>query len=276
MYQKKDKIERAKLSPNELYREFQTISKLGLQEILLLSGEDRNNTSIEYIGQAIKSASNFFSTIGIEIYPLDVDEYSYLHRQGADFVSIYQETYSKDNYAKCHLSGPKTDYLYRLNAHERAIQGGIRGVTFGSLLGLGDFRNDIFATGCHAYLIQMKYPHTEISLSVPRLRSFLNCKSLNKLPTTERHLLQTMLALRIFLPFATINISTREKSIFRDNVIGLVANKISAEVKTSVGGHSEKKGDEQFYISDKRSVNEIHNAIIRKGLQPVYSNHIRI
>ena len=273
-FNNKNNITRAKLSIDEINNEFKKISQTELKEILILTGEDRSISNIEYIGEAVKSATTYFTTIGLEIYPLDTDEYKYLQNCGADFVSIYQETYDSDLYQKYHLSGPKKDYDFRFNAQERAINADMRGVSFGALLGLGDFRKDTFATGIHAYLIQQKYPDTEISFSVPRLRNFNNKEISNSI--TEKNLFQVMMALRIFMPYATINISTREKAVFRDNVIGLVANKISAEVKTSVGGHLEKKGDEQFNISDNRDVVQIHNAIIKKGLQPVYSNFIRL
>ncbi len=34
--------------------------------------------------------------------------------------------------------------------------GGMRGVAFGSLLGLSNFRKDAYAAGLHAYMIQKK------------------------------------------------------------------------------------------------------------------------
>jgi 2-iminoacetate synthase len=89
--------------------------------------------------------------------------------------------------------------------------------------------------------------------------------------------LQVLLAYRIFMPFASINISSRERKGFRDNIIGLAANKISAGVKVGVGGHDkERKGDEQFVISDPRDVSEVHTMILHKGLQPVYTDYIRM
>ena len=158
----------------EIERELQAIAATGLQEILLLTGESRSMSSVEYIGEAVKLAAKYFTTVGIEIYPLNTEEYAYLHSCGADFVSVYQETYNPVKYEQVHLSGHKRIYPYRFNAQERAIKGGMRGVAFGALLGLDDFRKDAFATGLHAYLIQQKYPHAEISFSPPRLRPYIN------------------------------------------------------------------------------------------------------
>ena len=86
-----------------------------------------------------------------------------------------------------------------------------------------------------------------------------------------------MLAYRLFLPFAGITISTRERAGFRDNVVGMCATKISAGVSVGVGGHEEEqKGDEQFEIADPRSVDEVDAMLRQKGLQPVYIDYVRV
>jgi len=272
----KNKINRAKLTLEEIENEFKYISNTGLKEILILTGESRAQSNVEYIADAIKLATKYFSTIGIEIYPLNTNEYQYLQKCGADFVSVYQETYNTEKYKDLHISGPKSIFPYRFYAQERAIKAGMRGVSFGVLLGLDDFRKDTFASGIHAYLTQQKYPHIEINFSTPRLRPYINENKANPNDVHETQLLQAMLAYRLFMPFAGLTISTRERMGFRDNVIGLCVTKISAGVKTSVGGHNEKeKGDAQFEIADPRSVSEIVKSIEDKGLQPVYTDYIR-
>ncbi len=272
-----NKIRRGKLTAEETEKELKTIAETGLKEILILTGECRSASSVEYIGEALKLAKKYFTTIGIEIYPLNSDEYRYLQKCGADFVSVYQETYDPDKYEKVHLSGTKRIYPYRFNAQERAIIGGMRGVAFGSLLGLSDFRKDAYAAGLHADLLRKKYPHAEISFSFPRLRPYINNADNNPNDVHETQLLQVMLAYRLFMPYAGITISTRERAGFRDNVIGLAATKISAGVSVGVGGHSdEEKGDEQFEISDSRSVSEVQDMILSKGLQPVYTDYIYV
>ena len=129
----RNRIHRAKLTYEEIDHEMAVIAKSGLKEILILTGESRNMSDVAYIGEALKIARKYFSTIGIEIYPLNSDEYRYLHECGADFVSVYQETYNTDTYEQMHLSGPKRVYPYRFNAQERALMGGMRGVSFGAL-----------------------------------------------------------------------------------------------------------------------------------------------
>ena len=273
----KNKIHRGKLSMEEIESEFRAIAQTGLEEILILTGESRHQSNLDYIGQAVELAKEYFTTIGLEIYPLNSDEYAFLQEKGADFVSVYQETYDPIFYKEVHLKGPKRDFSYRFNAQERALMGGMRGVGIGALLGLHNFRNDALATGLHAKFLQQKYPHAEISFSVPRLRPYINNSENNPNDVHETQLLQIMLAYRILLPFAGINISTRERAGFRDNVVGFCATKISAGVKTSVGGHQlEEKGDAQFEISDPRSVDEIRDMLKKRGLQEVFTDYIRL
>ena len=229
------------------------------------------------INEAVELAKKYFSLIGLEIYPVEVDEYKYLHEKGADFVTVFQETYNTETYKKVHLAGQKSIFPYRINAQERAILGGMRGVGFGALLGLDDFRHDAFCVGVHATLIQRKYPHAEIAVSVPRLRPYINGEETNPRDVHEKELLQIMCAYRLLMPFASITISTRERSDFRNNAVNICATKISAGVSVGIGGHSEKeKGDEQFEISDPRSVDEVVDALHQYGLQPSFNDYIRL
>lgn len=274
-----NKIRRAKLNYEEIEKEMQAIAATGLEEILILTGESRKMSDVEYIGEACKIARKYFKLIGLEVYPMNSDEYAYLHQCGADFVTVFQETYNSDKYETLHLGGHKRVFPYRFSAQERAVRGGMRGVGFAALLGLSDFRKDAFATGMHAYLLQKKYPHTEIAFSCPRLRPTINHDEINPKDVHETQLLQVITAYRIFMPFASITISTREGQRFRDNVIGLAATKISAGVSTGIGSHVdeiEEKGDEQFVISDDRTVDEVYRAIKERGLQPVMNDYVYV
>mgnify|MGYP003098567167 CR=1 FL=1 len=268
-----NKIKRAQLNAEEIEKEMQAIAETGLEEVLILTGESPNKSSVEYIGEACKIAKKYFKLIGLEVYPMDSKDYAYLHECGADFVTVFQETYNSDKYKTLHLGGRKRIFPYRLNAQERAIMGGMRGVGFAALLGLDDFRKDALATGMHAYLLQKKYPHAEIAFSCPRLRPIINNDKINPKDVHEPQLLQIICAYRIF-----ITISTRECERFRDNIIQIAATKISAGVNVGIGGHSqeEEKGDEQFEISDGRSVDEIYQMIEDNGMQPVMTDYIYV
>lgn len=273
-----NKIKRAKLSMEEIHEEMKAIADTGLEEILILTGESRKASDVKYIGEACKIAKKYFKNIGIEVYPMNSDEYRYLRECGADYVTVFQETYNSDKYKTLHLAGHKRIFPYRFNAQERALMGGMRGVAFAALLGLDDFRKDALGTGMHAYLIQRKYPWAEISISCPRLRPIINNASINPKDVHEKQLLQIMCAYRLFLPFAGMTISTRERAEFRDNVVGLAATKISAGVSTGIGSHSESedKGDAQFEIADTRGLDEIYESLKKRGIQPVMNDYVYV
>lgn len=274
-----NKIRRAKLEEEQIEKEMQAIAKTGLQEILILTGESRKMSDVKYIGRACEIARKYFKVIGLEVYPMNTEEYTYLHECGADYVTVFQETYNSGKYETLHRAGHKRIFPYRINSQERAIKGGMRGVGFAALLGLDDFRKDALATGYHAYLLQRKYPHAEIAFSCPRLRPIINNEKINPKDVHEAQLVQVISAYRIFMPFASITISTRECERVRNNVIKIAATKISAGVSVGIGEHIEENenvGDAQFEISDGRDVKEVYQAIQKEGLQPVMSDYIYV
>lgn len=276
-FQKGNKITRAKLNEDEIHKEMQAITKSGLQEILILTGEGREYASVEYIASACRIAREYFKVVGVEIYALNEDEYKILHENGCDYVTIFQETYNLLKYSKIHLDGEKRIFSYRFNAQERALMAGMRGVAFGALLGIDDFRKDALATALHAHFLQQAYPHTEISISIPRLRPIINNAKISSKDVSEKRLFQVLCAYRIFLPYATIVISSRERKGFRDEVVKFGVNKMSAGVSVGIGEHQgNKKGDEQFEISDKRSIDEILTMLKNSNLQAVMSDSIYV
>ena len=144
-------INRMKLDIEQIEHEMKVIADSGMEEILMLTGESRAKSDVKYIGEACKLARKYFRMVGLEIYPVNTDEYKYLRECGADYVTVFQETYDSDRYEQLHLSGHKRVFPYRFNAQERALMGGMRGVAFSALLGLSDFRKDALATGLHVY-----------------------------------------------------------------------------------------------------------------------------
>ncbi len=272
----RNKIQRAKLTGDEIDKEMEAIASTGMQEILLLTGESRIHSGPEYIEDLVKRATEHFSIIGLEVYPLNASEYNIMQKAGADYVTVFQETYDPKVYADMHPGGRKRNYSYRFNSNERALMGGMRGVGFAPLLGLADFRKDVFTCGIHAMEIQRKYPHAEISFSLPRLRPCMN-KNLVANSVTESQLLQVAMAYRLFMPYAGQTISTRERPVFRDNIVNICATKISAGVSVGVGEHSgTENGDVQFDISDPRSLEEIKNSLLANGIQPVFKDYVRV
>ena len=277
-------IHRKKLSADEIEHEMKVIADSGIEEILMLTGESRAASAVTYIGEACKLARKYFRNVGLEIYPVNSDEYRYLHECGADYVTVFQETYDSDKYETLHLLGHKRVFPYRFEAQERAIMGGMRGVGFSALLGLSDFRKDALATALHVYYLQRKYPHVEYSLSCPRLRPIINNDKINPLDVHEKELCQILCAYRIFLPYVGITVSSREQKHFRDGIVKIAATKVSAGVSTGIGDHESKysgeesadAGDEQFEISDGRSFDQMYGDMESEGLQPVLNDYVYV
>ena len=277
-------IKRKKLNAQEIEHEMKIIADSGIEEILMLTGESRAASDVKYIGEACKLAKKYFRNIGLEIYPVNSDEYRYLHECGADYVTVFQETYNSAKYETLHLMGHKRVFPYRFEAQERAILGGMRGVGFSALLGLSDFRKDALATALHVYYLQRKYPYVEYSLSCPRLRPIINNEKINPLEVGEKQLCQVLCAYRIFLPYVGITVSSRENKSFRDGIAKIAATKVSAGVSTGIGDHESKytgkqeddMGDEQFEISDARSFDEMYSDMESEGLQPVLNDYVYV
>ena len=278
-------INRMKLSMEQIEKEMKVIADSGMEEILILTGESRSQSDVHYIGEACKLARKYFRMVGLEIYPVNTDEYRYLHECGADYVTVFQETYDADKYETLHLMGHKRVWPYRFEAQERALMGGMRGVAFSALLGLSDFRKDALASALHVYYLQRKYPYAEMSLSCPRLRPIINNDKINPLDVHESQLCQVICAYRIFLPFVGITVSSRESASFRDGIVKIAATKVSAGVSTGIGDHESKysgkeadgeQGDEQFEIDDARSLETMYQDIADEGLQPVLNDYLYV
>ena len=279
-----NKIKRLKLDYEQIEHEMKVISDSGMEEILILTGESPSKSDVKYIGEACKIARKYFKMVGIEIYPVNVEDYKYLHECGVDYVTVFQETYDSDKYETLHLMGNKRVWPYRFDSQERALMGGMRGVAFSALLGLSDFRKDALASALHVYFLQRKYPHAEMSLSCPRLRPIINNDTINPLDVGEKQLCQVICAYRIFLPYCGITVSSRETAEFRNGIVKIAATKVSAGVSTGIGDHEEKytgkqeeeTGDEQFEISDGRSLNSMYSDISAEGLQPVFNDYVYV
>ncbi len=268
----KNSIPRTQLEPEQLEEEAKAIASTGLKHLLILTGEARAKASPEYLASCMKVLSKYFPSVSIEIYAMEQDEYADLVKSGVDGLTIYQETYDEALYETLHPRGPKKDFRYRLDAPERGCKAGMRVVNVGALLGLSEWREDALVTGMHAAYLQDKYPNVDVAVSLPRMRPHVGEFQPASI-VSDRDMVQTMLALRIFLPRLGITVSTRESAEFRENILPLGVTKMSAGVSTAVGGHSQD-GDKvgQFDISDERSVDEMCEVLKAHGYQPVFKD----
>ncbi|MBU2614960.1 MAG: 2-iminoacetate synthase ThiH [Elusimicrobia bacterium] len=271
-FRSENKIPRSILSLNEVEENVVEIARKGIKHILLLTGENRSKTSLGYLLEAVRIVKKYFSFIGIEMFPMEMEEYARLKEAGVDGLTIYQEVYDREIYKKVHLSGKKTDYLYRLDTPERGAKANLQSVNIGPLLGLGEPLSETFYAGLHAYYLQKHYPEVEISLSVPRINEAEGaCGELFKVD--DRTFVRIITALRIFLKRAGITLSTRESPDMRDNLVSLGITRMSAGSQTGVGSYTaQEKQPEQFSIRDERSIEEITKMIGSRGYEPIFKD----
>lgn len=274
-------IKRAKLDYDEIEAEMKALAATGIEDVLILTGESQKFSSIDYIAKSCEIAKKYFKVIGVEIYPANIDDYKVLREAGADFVTVFQESYNKETYDFYHPAGHKRSYNFRIDTQERAIKGGMRGVGFGTLFGLGNPIEEAFKLGVHAHLVQQKYPEVEIAISLPRIRPAKGADDslIFKNIVADREFFQIMLAIRIFLPYASITLSTRESRDFRNLAVKYAATKVSASVDTSIGHrskNSQHSGGSQFEIDDIRTTRDVVEDLKDIGMTPVFTDYINL
>jgi len=268
-YQVENPMARKKLSLEEVDKEASHIASLGFKHVLILTGESHTMSPISYIRDCVKALKKHFSSISIEIYPLKQPEYSELIAAGIDGLTLYQETYDQVLYDKLHVSGPKKDYKNRLEAPDRGGRAGVHFLNIGTLLGLSDWRVEAFFMGMHAKYLQNNFPGSDIGISVPRIQPHEGSYKPESI-VSDSDLVQIVAAMRLFLPRASIALSTREDRELRDNLLPLGITRMSASSSTAVGGHTIDHGSlKQFEISDKRDLEQVKEAIYSAGYQPV-------
>lgn len=266
---------RSRLEPEAIRREGQYLSGIGYRSVLLLTGESPQYSGVDYMEQALGILGESFPMMGLEVYPLQTEEYSRLAQAGAESLSLYQETYDTELYSRIHPGGPKADFNWRLEGPERGCQGGMRTVNLGVLLGLGDWRRDVLALALHGRWLQRRYPEVQIGFSLPRMRPASEILY-SPHQVSDRDFVQALLALRLWMPQADLTLSTREPAALRDGLAGLGITRMSAGSSTRVGGYTQS-GDlteDQFEISDGRSLAEMKQRLQKLGLEPVTQDWI--
>ncbi len=271
-FSKGNNIHRKHLTLKEIEEEAIEIAKTGVTHILMLTGEAEGLVSISYLKSAIEILKKYFSSVSIEIFPMEEEEYKELVDIGLDGLTIYQETYDEEVYDKVHLSGRKKDYHFRLNTAERGAKAGIRAINIGALFGLSNHLKEGFFTGLHLKYLTDKYLGSNFGVSFPRINPAEGGFSPD-FPLDDITFVQFILAFRIFQIKADISISTREVANFRDNLMHLGITRMSVGSKTDVGGYyNDSPSSEQFQISDIRTAKETIDAIIQNGYQPIYKD----
>lgn len=265
---------RSVLDMQQLEEELLAIKEAGLDEIVLLTGERMPEADVSYIRDAIKICSKKISSINIEVFPMLESEYRLLAEAGCTSVTLYQETYNQEVYQIMHRWGDKRDFFNRLHSPDRALNGGLRSVGLGVLLGLAEPTEDLLCVYRHANYLLKNFWQSGVTISFPRIKpqmgEFKAQYSIN-----DSMFAQYIFALRICLPAVPLLLSTRESIHLRDGLAGIGISKMSVASKTTVGGYSEKASPstEQFSITDERSVGDFCKMLREKKLEPVFKNN---
>ena len=265
-------LPRVTLTPEQAMEEADVLHEWGIRHILLLTGEDLKNAPVSYIAEISSLLAPRFPSIGIEIYPLKVEDYNLLRNAGVDALTLYQETYDPERYQEVHLRGMKKRMEYRLDAPDRAGEAGFRRITIGALLGLSDPAAEVFFVAQHARHLMKKYWKTQVQVSLPRLRPADGLSQVPYLP--DRMYVQYLAALRLYLPDAGMVLSTREGRVMRDHMADICITSMSAGSRTDPGGYGEHEEHygEQFAIEDNRTVEEMRSMLFSRGIEPVMTD----
>ena len=276
-FSSKLKIPRLTLTPAQVEAEARALHEQGFRHILLVSGEDKNAVSLDYLVECVRRVRALFESIAIEIHPLPQEDYRVLVAEGVDGLALYQEVYDEALYREYHLTGPKRDYWTRLDAIAAGRAAGMRSPRLASLLGLSDWRLQAALLAIHGRWLARKFWRARLAVSFPRIQDSAQEVFTPEFAVTDRDLVHMLCAMRLILPDAEMVISTRERAAFRDQLLGLGVTRTSAGSKTNPGGYRITEGDdgEQFDVGDERSPNEVAAAIAARGFEPVWKDFDR-
>ncbi len=267
-------IKRKTLNADEIERECVAIKALGFEHLLLVTGEHQTKVGMDYFRQHIPSIRRHFSSLMMEVQPLGQDDYAELKNLGLDGVLVYQETYHPATYLKHHLRGHKQDFHWRLATPDRLGRAGIGKIGLGALIGLSShWRTDCYLLAEHLLYLQQTYWQSQYSISFPRLRPCAGGIEPASI-MSEPQLVQLICAFRLLAPNVELSLSTRESPYFRDHVIPMAINSVSAGSKTQPGGYADHVAPEleQFAPHDGRTPQQVAAAISQAGLQPVWKD----
>ncbi|WJV62839.1 2-iminoacetate synthase ThiH [Pectobacteriaceae bacterium CE70] len=266
-------LKRKTLNEEEILRECLAIKEMGFNHLLLVTGEHQRKVGMDYFRQVFPIIRPHFSSLMMEVQPLNQAEYAELKMLGLDGVMVYQETYHPSTYAQHHLRGQKQDFSWRLDTPDRLGNAGIDKIGLGALIGLSDsWRTDCYMVAEHLLYLQQTYWRSRYSISFPRLRPCAGGIEPASI-MDEAQLMQVICAFRLLSPDIELSLSTRESSFFRDHMVPIAINNVSAFSKTQPGGYADNHPElEQFTPHDGRRPEEVAAAIVKAGLQPVWKD----
>jgi 2-iminoacetate synthase len=288
-------ILRVTLGVDEVVAEARHLARQGFRQVLLVAGEHPKFVSGDYLAECVRALAPDFSSVSIEVGPMDTEDYVPVVEAGAEGLVVYQETYNRGVYAEMHTAGPKRDFDYRLDCAERAYAAGFRRLGIGALIGLSRWQDEVVALAAHLEHLFKHCWQAQITVSVPRLRPAAGGFH-PVFAMSDREVVQLVCALRITFPQIGIVLSTRERAPLRDALASIGVTMMSAGSHTEPGGYT-RQGREhlhrtvrgrivapeyqdgedqlatgQFEISDERSSAEVAAVLRQYGIEPVWKD----
>lgn len=288
-------ILRVTLNLEQVVAEGRYLANEGFRQILLVAGEHPKFVSQDYLADCVRALAPDFSSISIEVGPMEVADYVPIVEAGAEGLVVYQETYDRKIYAELHTSGPKRDFNWRLDCAQRGYEAGFRRLGIGALFGLSSWREEAVRLAAHVEYLLKHCWQAQITVSLPRLRPAAG-EFQPAFSMSDRELAQLICAFRSTFPEVGIVLSTRERAVLRDALAPLGVTMMSAGSHTEPGGYTGQgagdlhrtvrgrivapefeNGEDmlatgQFEISDERSAAEVATALRRRGFEPVWKD----
>lgn len=288
-------ILRVTLSLEQVVAEGRHLAREGFRQILLVAGEHPKFVSQNYLVDCVRALAPDFSSISIEVGPMETADYVPIVQAGAEGLVVYQETYDRTTYAELHTSGPKRDFNWRLDCAQRGYEAGFRRVGIGALFGLSRWQEEALCLAAHVKYLLKHCWQAQITVSLPRLRPAAG-EFHPAFSMTDRELAQLICAFRISFPEVGIVLSTRERAALRDALAPLGVTMMSAGSHTEPGGYTGQGSEDlhrtvrgkivapefengedmlatgQFEISDERSPAEVAAVLRRRGFEPVWKD----
>ena len=271
-FSRENDVSRLTLTVDEAVAEARILLDKGFRHLLVVAGEHPRRGPPDYIERILSILHAKVPSLAVEVQPATTEIYRRWVAAGAEGLTVYQETYDREAYARVHLAGKKKNYDWRLETPERGAEGGMKRIGIGALLGLADWRVEGVHLAAHAQYLMRRYWKAFVSVSFPRLRKASHAIAPPH-PVADRNLAQLVCAVRILLPDVGLVLSTRETSAFRNGMMHLGITHMSAGSRTEPGGYSAPEASEkQFDIEDRRKPEEVSLAIRRSGYDPVWKD----
>ncbi len=263
-------LERKHLGEREVLEQAEILRQRGFHHILLVASDFPRLTSTSYIAGMVRVLAGRGFSVAVEIAAQSTASYRQLVHAGACGVTLYQETYQEDQYARYHPLGTKTWFDWRLEAPERAAEAGISRLGLGILLGLSEPLADLRALIAHGRYLLDRFPHVKLAFSLPRIHEAPDGFAPPQ-PVDDTTFIRLYCALRLAFPSAGLVLSTREPPSLRDRLARICITQMSAGSCTSPGGYDAAPTDQaerwQFPVADHRSPAEVAQSLCRAGFE---------